>query len=347
MANVRRRTCIPQSLLTVSRTGSVRGKMLASVLLCQCLAACGLGGGGVTPIRTPFNKGVYHYSAGRWDAAVAEFRLAMEEDEDDYRSRFNLAMALEAKARAVTRSAVASVADGQQIAALKAEAESEYTVLTRQRPESVRVAVNLAALEYESGREATAKKRLQRAIEAHPGAASPLTALGAHHFREMEEAASHSEAQEKLSKALALLERAVDQAPANVAANMLLGEIQARRREPELAREAFRRALERDPSDIGTLLALARLESGQGEHAEAVIWAQRAVYVDPNHVDAHLVLATAFEAMEDSWNALFHFRQARELDHGPEVRRKPDEYRTQLIHLLEQVSKGERDARGE
>ena len=346
MAKLARWTRTLRGLLTASRNGvGRRGELLASVLLCACLAACGLGGGGgVTPIRTPFNKGVYHYSASRWDAAIAEFRLAVDEDEDDYRARFNLAMALEAKARAMEG---AAAGDGQRIEELKAEAEREYNALANRRPENARVAVNLAALEYESGREAEAKARLRRVIEDHPDAVPVLTALGAHYFREVEEAASHSEAQEKLGEAFVLLERAVDEAPANVAANMLLGEIHVQRREPELAREAFRRALERDPSDIGTLLALARLESGQGEHAEAVIWAQRVVYVDPNHVDAHLALSTAFEAMEDSWSALFHLWQARQLDHGLEVRRQPEEYRTQLIHLLEQVSEGERNAGGE
>lgn len=52
----------------------------------------------VTPIRTHFNKGVYEYSAGDYDAAISEFRLAIEEDPGDRRARFNLAEALEAKA---------------------------------------------------------------------------------------------------------------------------------------------------------------------------------------------------------------------------------------------------------
>ena len=45
------------------------------------LAACGHRG--VTPIRSHFNKGVYHYSKGHHDAAVSEYRLALEEDAGD------------------------------------------------------------------------------------------------------------------------------------------------------------------------------------------------------------------------------------------------------------------------
>ena len=59
------------------------------------LIGCRGGAGGVTPIRTAFNKGVYQHSQGNHEAAIAEYREALEEDETDHRARFNLAMALE------------------------------------------------------------------------------------------------------------------------------------------------------------------------------------------------------------------------------------------------------------
>ena len=312
-------------------------RQVVTVSLGLVLLGCGFGGGGVTPIRTPFNKGVYHYAAGRWDAAIAEFRLALEDDGEDFRSQFNLAMALEAKAGEAMRSG-----EAEESERFAAEAEREYRVVIARRPQNVRAAVNLAACEYESGRKQEARSRLRAVIAAHPDAVTAQTALAAHLLREAGQASSLSEAQQKLGEAQQLLEQAVGEDAADITANMLLGDLYARRRQPQRAREAYRRALQRDASDIGTLLALARLESAQGEHADAVIWAQRVVYVDPNHVDAHLALATSFEAMEEFWRALVHVQEARELDHGPVARRSSEEYRARVIHLLERVREGER-----
>ena len=75
--------------------------------------------------------------------------------------------------------------------------------------------------------------------------------------------------------------RAVDEDPAHVPANMILGDVLARRHalgqgSEELlaeARAAYDRALARDPSDLATLLARARLELSVGEDG-AARWAQ-------------------------------------------------------------------------
>ena len=66
-----------------------------ALVLAPVLAACGLGGGGITPVRTAFNKGVYHYSRGEYEQAVSWYRTAVEEEADDHRARFNLGLTLE------------------------------------------------------------------------------------------------------------------------------------------------------------------------------------------------------------------------------------------------------------
>src|SRR5688572_11037701 len=119
---------------------------LAFGLSAIVLPGCGFGGNGVTPIRTPFNKGVYHYSRGRFDEAIAEFRLALDEDASDHRARFNLAAALEAKARGLAERGDRAAAEP-----LVAEAEAQYRRILEARPVDLRASVNLAAREFERG----------------------------------------------------------------------------------------------------------------------------------------------------------------------------------------------------
>ena len=48
-----------------ARSRPLRGVLL--ILAVSTSSACGFGGGGITPVRTAFNRGVYHYSTGEYD----------------------------------------------------------------------------------------------------------------------------------------------------------------------------------------------------------------------------------------------------------------------------------------
>ncbi|NJL26640.1 MAG: hypothetical protein HC897_01570, partial [Thermoanaerobaculia bacterium] len=92
--------------------------LLATLLLCACVHR------GVTPIRSHFNKAVYLYSRGELEAAISEYRLALDEEPDDYRASFNLAEAQEALADRLERGSNAEAAE-----ALRAQAEARYRAL--------------------------------------------------------------------------------------------------------------------------------------------------------------------------------------------------------------------------
>ena len=58
------------------------GEGFFPLLRCYCLlqvvtflSSCSFGGGNITPIRTTFNRGVFHYSSGNYQEAIAEFKL--------------------------------------------------------------------------------------------------------------------------------------------------------------------------------------------------------------------------------------------------------------------------------
>ena len=194
---------------------------------------CGLGGGGVSPVRTSFNKGVYHYSRGNLDEAIAEYRLALEENEGDRHARFNLAVALEAKARRHRQEE-----DSETAEKLERQAENEYRALVEENPEFLRAIVNLAACEYDLGQRDLAAARLADAIERFDGAALPLVALATQEFRTLRDGSSPGSSRGSSSGAafesvLKRIDAGLDRDPASIQGNMLRGDVHA-----ELARWA-------------------------------------------------------------------------------------------------------------
>lgn len=305
--------------------------------LVLAIAACGHRG--VTPIRTHFNKGVYHYAQGDYDDAISEYRLALEEQPGDYRARFNLAVALEAKATRLERAGT-----GAEAEELRREAEEHYRALLSERPHDLRASVNLAARELERGDVAAAEARLRAAMERYPRSALPRVALAAHR---LQQTAGDPAA------AVELLEQALRLDPANVDANMLLGHAyealaragQRDHPDPDLlgrARKAYRRALEHAPSDLVTLMALARLERLAGEPEQAGQWLRRALYVQPDLLEAHLLLAEILDAQDDLEGATFHLWRSRQLEDERWPRLAPEEYTRRLLDLYRRLAERER-----
>ena len=128
-----------------SNLGGLRWSF-AGILCLAALFATACGHRGVTPIRSHFNQGVYHYSKGAYDAAISEYRLALEEDAGDWRARFNLAEALEARA---TRLELGG--EPEEAEALRREAEEHYVRILADDPGNLRASVNLAARERQRG----------------------------------------------------------------------------------------------------------------------------------------------------------------------------------------------------
>ncbi len=288
------------------------------------LAGCNRG---ITPIRTAFNKGVYHYSKGNYDEAIAEYREAIETDAGDHRARFNLAVTLEIKAdRAGSRG------QRDESSRLRAEAEQEYRNLLEQKPDDLRASINLAAAEYEQGLRDEAKARLIAVADRYPNVALPKTALAAHLLREAQAVEPSEQRIRLLEEARHQLERGLGHDPTNVAALMLHGDVLAALGNPIDARRSYHKAVKREPSDLGSLVALGRLELKQGNWAEASAWLQRALYIDPDHFEAHVLMAEAREEAGDLEGGVRHLWEARRLDDGANSHASPD-YRERLASL--------------
>lgn len=280
--------------------GPLRGSIWSSFwsMLPVLLLAFGCGSGrGITPIRTPFNKGVYHQSRGDLEAAVAEYRRALRENPDDVPARFNLATALDEQARALQAD------DSATASGLRAVAEREYLEVLRREPGNVRAEVNLAALEHERGDTAAARARLQRAIAAHPDLALPATALALRQLEAGEPAAAEATLQ------LALRREELD-----VSANLLLGRLRLEQGRLDEARLLLRKVLRRESDDAGALLLLAEVESRAGRDAAALALLQQVLLADGDQLDAHLQAAALHERRGALEDAVFHLWRARALD---------------------------------
>ena len=292
-------------------------------------SACVLAGcGGVTPIQTHFNKGVYHHSRGALDQAIAEYREALEEDPDDFRARFNLGHALEARAAEVERRG-----DRERAAALRKEAREAYETILVSHPDNVRAAANLAAMDFEAGETDRAEERLQDLIRRHPDQVIAHTALGAQRLRAG-----------RLEEARQILEEACDVRPGNEYAWYLLGLVRRRLGETEEAREAFLNTLERDPDDVAALVALGEVELEAARPAEALSWFSSALGVDPAHYGANLGAARASMALGRWEAAVAHLWRAR--DHASDPREAetaaemlPDLYRKLLDEAAQEVTR--------
>ncbi len=300
---------------------------------------------GVTPIRTHFNQGVYHYAHGDYEIAISEYRLALEEDAGDHRAHFNLAEALESRATRLETDGQAEEAE-----ALRREAEEHYRELLAADAGHLRASVNLAARELHLGDAAGAEARLRSAIERHPRSTLPRVALAAHRFHKDDPAA--------IKDAIALLEAAVASDRTNPDANVLLGHAYAALDRHDAssdlvahdlvahdlvnrAREAYERTLDHVPSDVGALIGLARLERRAGLNDRAESLARRALYILPDLLEAHLMLADLLEARGELEEATAYLWRSRQLENGARPHLSPEDYRRRLLDLYRRLAEQE------
>ena len=280
-----------------------RSALAAIVIL---LVGCGPG---VTPIRTPFNIGVYHYARGELAAAASSYRAALSEDADDHRARFNLAVTLE-------ELAAEAAAQGEPEAArrLHEEAGREYHEVLRREPAHERAAINLAARTAEGGDLVAARQQLAAVAAQHPSSAAPWSALAA-----MLLTAYHQEADEPLRRqhlddAHQAALRSLELDSHQVTGNMILGDVLIERRETDLARQAYQRALATDPDDLATHLALARLEFRLADWVHAELHLAGVLQGDPEHVEAHWLLSRSYLAAGRLEESALHLWRARRID---------------------------------
>ncbi|HEX6810562.1 MAG TPA: tetratricopeptide repeat protein [Planctomycetota bacterium] len=290
-----------------------RGARVGLAALLAGLAACGTGRG-VTPIHTPFNRGVYHHSRGELAAAIAAYRDALAEDPGDVRARFNLAAAHDQQGQEL-----GEAGDAEAARAAFGFAEREYRRVLQDQPGNVRAEVNLAALEHERGEVAAARTRLEAAIAANDELALPRTALALRLLAAGETDAARGQ-----------LEAALQREPTDLGANLLLGRLHAEQGRVEAARDAYRAALRSEPDDPGALLGLACVEAAADRAGEAVALVDRVLLHDGGNLEAHLLAADLHEHQGALEDAVFHCWRARDLDRRRPARR---DYQARLREL--------------
>lgn len=319
--------------MTASRSTAGSAWTVAALVIGLAQTACVHRG--VTPIRTHFNKGVYHYSQGDFEAAISAYRLALEDDAGDHRARFNLAEALESLADRLERTAELDAAERW-----RREAEDHYRRLLADDPDHLRANVNLAAREVQQGDAQAADARLRATLARHPRSLLPRVALAAHRLHAGDSAA--------LDEAARLLDEALRRDPGNVDANVLAGHVHAARVAAldgeerndlvELARQAYRRALSSDASDVGALLALADLEREADRPEAALPWLRRALDVQPDLQGAHLALSEILISLGNLEQATVHLWRARQLEGEGKLGLAPEEYRRRLLELYRRLA---------
>jgi tetratricopeptide (TPR) repeat protein len=265
------------------------------------LVACG---GGVTPIQTAYNKGVYLASSGEYAAAIAEYRDAVREDPSDLRSRFNLAATLEMEAERQHRLSRNSQTDVEALLSVRHrdEARTIYQEILAEEPLHERATQNLAAMEWESGASAESEARLRALLAARPDLIGPRLTLAAR-----AQADGRLEvAEEQIKAALAIDSTHPD-------AQAMYGDLCVARGDLESARNAYLQALVRRPEDLHALVALGRIdhESNRPESAEA--WLRRALFVFPRHASAHALMADISEKEDRLEEAVKHLWELRSL----------------------------------
>ena len=232
------------------------------------LTACG---GGITPIQTAFNRGVYHYSAGEYEAAIAEYRDALMENDADTRSRFNLAVTLESRATELERTGEKGVG-GRTAQQYRDEARALYERILANDPNHQRAAQNLAAWEWEAGMAAESDARLKALLAQNPDLVGPRLALAARSY----DAGRRAEA-------LARVEEALDADGTHPDALALKGALLMESGQMEEAAIAYKAVLVRRPEDLDALSSLGKLALLREDHAQARSWLRQAHFVFPRH----------------------------------------------------------------
>lgn len=304
-------------------------KAIASTLLFLIVPGClGLGGGSYTPIRTAFNRGVYHFSNGEYEAAITMYREALNDDPLDHRARFNLGVTLEALAEQIEE----GPGGAEPAKHLRTEAEKEYRLILSRRPDDLRASINVAAMEFERGEVEPAVGRLTSLIEKHPESVLPRSALASHFLR-----------QGLTAEALRLLQVAQAMDPTDVGVNDLLGEAALAQGDKVQARAAFQRVLDVDPQNRSALLAMARIALEAGDDLDAIDLYRRVTLGDPGCHEAHLRLSELYgREGRDLEVAATHLWSARNLqdDAAPEFR--DIDYRARALDLYRRLSEMER-----
>ena len=262
-----------------------RSSRAAAALLPVTLALCLTGCGGLTPIETSFNRAVYLYSAERYEEAAAEYRLALEDDEEDLRALYNYGLTLEHLGR-------------------REEAQAQYERVLSTEPNHPRASVTLAAIEWESGDADAAEGRLRSLIEHDASNLFAYATLAANLVRAG-----------RLEESVAVIAKGLGEDGTSADLNALLGDVNLLQGDFVAADAAYENALKRAEEDLHALVGRGQVAFLTQRWTEARSWMQRALHVHPRIWRAHVTMARVAEIQDRFEDAAWHWWQARDLAH--------------------------------
>lgn len=181
------------------------------------------------------------------------------------------------------RSATLMMADRDQATGDAADARAMLQSMLDTDDQDGEVALRLAALDAETGREADAARLLTRLLARKPG-------LAAAHIMRARLLYQQGNPDQRFAR------QALDIAPGSSEAHMLLGHLLVDAGQTDQALDEFRDAARRAPGDVQPLLALARVSLDEGRLPQALSHARAAVRLAPEDREANLVLVAALIA---------------------------------------------------
>jgi tetratricopeptide (TPR) repeat protein len=246
---------------------------------------------GLLKIDTPaveyyklFNQAWELGQKGQHQAAVAEWKKALELSPEDFGGNLNLGISL-----AATGKLDEAILHFQRAAAANPEAAEAYT--------------NLGLVLAEQGKLDQAISQYRRALEIDPEYPEALGNLG------LAQAAAG-----RLDQAIGSYRRALELRPTYTDVHLNLGVALARTGRVEEAIAHFERVVELDPQSAEAYNDLGIAMAGRGKLEEAIARYRKALEISPNYAEAHNNLGLALAGAGRLEEAILHLRSALEIN---------------------------------
>jgi tetratricopeptide (TPR) repeat protein len=251
-----------------------------TVLLLLLLVGCG----SYTPLDSHYNRGVEFYDQGRLEDAIREYRMAIEDDPENYRAHYNLAVVYHDLGK-------------------KDDAAAEYLEVLQLDPDNARARVSLASIRADEGKEAEALKLLQEAAEVDRHSSFPKESLGAWYERKGD-----------LGRALAAYRDAAEIEPKSAAAHAGIGRVLARNGAFPDAAAAYDQAVAANGEDIATLIAASEAHEKVGDLKKALLLLERALVFVKTRPELWIRLSRLYELQGRLEDAVASLWEARGID---------------------------------
>lgn len=218
------------------------------------LSGCASGGG------DPYNRAVDHYSKGRINESVSDYKRAIMANQSDPQAKFNLAVIYQ---------------DGGKLD----EAERLYNEILQKYPDYAPALSNLGSIQEKRGMKSAAEQSYRRAMEVDKDDSWTASQFGYFMLRTGRE-----------DEAAALFEESIKRDFRCSNAWYGLGLIAEGKGDARTALKNYDRAIMYNPSDLHACLKAADIKLARGDIGGAAALFQKAAAIDPSRGDIQLTL---------------------------------------------------------